>query len=74
MQVDVVDQQLAIDAPKSSLRRSTRERIPSSHYSPNEYVLFTDGRNIRVLMRPWKVMKKKSELMLWKMRLRARLD
>jgi len=44
VQNDVVGQQpTVIDAPESSLRRSTRERIPSSRYSPNEYVLLTDG-------------------------------
>ena len=37
VQDDVVGQQpTIIDAPESSLRRSTREKIPSSHYSPNE--------------------------------------
>ena len=43
VQDDVVVQQPIIDAPESSLRRSSRERIPSSRYSPNEYVLLTDG-------------------------------
>ena len=43
MQDDVVVQQPIIDAPESSLRRSSSERIPSSRYSPNEYILLTDG-------------------------------
>lgn len=69
MQDDVVGQQpTVIDAPESSLRRSTREKIPSSCYSANEYVLFTNG-DLRVLTRPWKVKKKKDGLMLWEMRL-----
>jgi len=69
VQDDVVGQQpTIIDAPESSLRRSTREKIPSSRYSSNEYVLLTDGENQRVLMRPWKVKKKKSGLMLWRMK------
>ena len=38
----MVDQQPVVDAPESSLRRSTRDRIPLSHYSPSEYVLLTD--------------------------------
>lgn len=32
-----------IDEPERSLRRSTREKIPSSCYSANEHVLFTNG-------------------------------
>ncbi|KAH0669684.1 hypothetical protein KY289_024177 [Solanum tuberosum] len=44
VQDDVVGQQpTIIEAPESSLRRSTREKIPSSRYSPNEYVILTDG-------------------------------
>ncbi|VFQ70711.1 unnamed protein product [Cuscuta campestris] len=31
------------NSPTVALRRSTRERIPSTHYSTNEYVLLTDG-------------------------------
>ncbi|KAH0717510.1 hypothetical protein KY285_013541 [Solanum tuberosum] len=43
VQDDVVGQKLTIiDSPESSLRRSTREKISSSRYSPNEYVLLTD--------------------------------
>ncbi|KAM3380037.1 hypothetical protein P3S68_005610 [Capsicum galapagoense] len=42
VQVNMVDQQPVVDAPESSLRRSIRERIPSSRYSPSKYVLLID--------------------------------
>ena len=32
-----------VDESNIPLRRSTRQRFPSSRYSPNEYVLLTDG-------------------------------
>ncbi|WMV15201.1 hypothetical protein MTR67_008586 [Solanum verrucosum] len=44
VQNDVVGQQpTIIDAIESSLKRSTKEKIFLSRYSPNEYVLLTDG-------------------------------
>ena len=42
----VIDDPVAnevVDESNIPLRRSTRQRFPSSRYSPNEYVLLTDG-------------------------------
>ena len=42
----VIDDPVAhevVDESNISLRRSTRQRFPSSRYSTNEYVLLTDG-------------------------------
>ncbi|PHT34762.1 Germin-like protein 2-4 [Capsicum baccatum] len=41
--VDNAPVQEVVDESNVLLRRSTRQHISSSHYSPNEYVLLTDG-------------------------------
>ena len=38
-----VDEELPLPPYEPSLRRSTRERQPSTRYPPNEYVMLTDG-------------------------------
>ncbi|XP_072067879.1 retrovirus-related Pol polyprotein from transposon TNT 1-94 [Arachis hypogaea] len=40
---DDQDEEPSLEIPANALRRSTRERKPSSRYSPHEFVLLTDG-------------------------------
>lgn len=43
-QVDTLaDEMVENELPEAALRRSTRDRMPSTRYSPNDYVLLTDG-------------------------------
>ena len=40
---DAHDEQPTLEIPETALRRSTRNKRPSSRYSSNEFVLLTDG-------------------------------
>jgi len=59
---DAHDEQPILEILENSIKRSTRDKKPSSKYSTSKFVLLIDGENVNAMTKLWKMNKKLSGL------------